>query len=60
MKKLRKLSLLMILELGCIGGAMPNLIEAKPAELTINTYELKVEEEATPVVNPISSTAYNT
>ncbi len=60
MKKLKRLSLLMILELGCMGAAMPNLIEAKPAELKINTYELKVEEEATPVVNPISSTAYNT
>ena len=40
-----------------MGAAMPNLIEAKPAELTINTYELKDEEEATPVVSPISSIA---
>lgn len=43
-----------------MGAAMPNLIEAKPAELKINTYELKVEEEATPVVSQIHSTAYNT
>ena len=60
MKKLKRLSLLMILELGCMGAAMPNLIEAKPAELTINTYELKVEGEVAPVVSPIPSTAYNT
>ena len=50
----------MILELGCMGAAMPNIIEAKPADLTINTYELKVEVEVAPVVKPISSTAYNT
>ena len=43
-----------------MGAAMPNLIEAKPAELTINTYELKVEGEVAPVVSPIPSTAYNT
>ncbi len=43
-----------------MGAAMPNLIEATPAELTINTYELKVGGEVAPVVSPISSTAYNT
>ena len=50
----------MILEIGCMGAAMPNIIEANPADLTINTYELKVEEESTPVVKPISSTAFKT
>ncbi len=41
MKKLRKLSLLLVLELGCMGAAMPGIVESEAADITVNYYVLK-------------------
>ena len=41
MKKLRKLSLLLVLELGCMGAAMPGIVESEAANVTVNYFVLK-------------------
>ncbi|MCI7622590.1 MAG: hypothetical protein MSS73_05555, partial [Bacilli bacterium] len=41
MKKLRKLSLLLVLELGCMGAAMPGIVESEAANITVDYYVLK-------------------
>ena len=41
MKKLRKLSLLLVLELGCMGAAMPVDVVSKEANITVDYYVLK-------------------
>ena len=41
MKKLRRLSLLLVLELGCMGAAMPGIVESEAANVTVNYFVLK-------------------
>lgn len=41
MKKLRKLSLLLVLELGCMGAAMPGIVETEVVDITVNHFVLK-------------------
>ena len=41
MKKLRKLSLLLVLELGCMGAAMPEDVGSRVANITVDYYVLK-------------------
>lgn len=41
MKKLRRLSLLLVLELGCMGAAMPEDVGSRVANITVDYYVLK-------------------
>ena len=59
MKKLRKLSLLLVLELGCMGAAMPGIVESERADITVNYFVLKTTgvEELNQAI--IESTSYS-
>ena len=59
MKKLRRLSLLLVLELGCMGAAMPGIVESERADITVNYFVLKTTgvEELNQAI--IESTSYS-
>ena len=59
MKKLRKLSLLLVLELGCMGAAMPGIVESERADITVNYFVLKTTgvEELNQAI--LESTSYS-
>ena len=61
MKKLRKLSLLLVLELGCMGAAMPGIVETEAADIIVNSFVLKTTgaENVDPKPVKVSSTSYS-
>lgn len=59
MKKLRKLSLLLVLELGCMGAAMPGIVESEAADITVNYFVLKTTGAEKVDSNDIPSNSYS-